>query len=250
MGIAAAEAVKAAARASSSPQGNQQRLPGQTEQVRVKRETIQAVLDQCQRALKLLEEPELIVDAATDVNVCTEGKEKPPLSSSTADSDADVLCEMVKCRVESQSFLEKLGSMYVSVSQSDSDDTKVWEMVSTEDLWEHKQFGAESKEDLDGFVLVNQEDIVEGITSFMAAYILSLKEAKELTPNQLQKALNKTFSIKKKKSKLMKAWEGSQVIYNVTSWGATAVGIYQNPAIIKAASVALLSSCRVISKFF
>ncbi|KAL0921205.1 hypothetical protein M5K25_008257 [Dendrobium thyrsiflorum] len=187
MGIAAAEVVKAAARASSSPQGNQQRLPGQTEQVRVKRETIQAVLDQCQRALKLLEEPELIVDAATDVNVCTEGKEKPPLSSSTADSDsdADVLCDMVKCRVESQSFLEKLGSMYVSVSQSDSDDTKVWEMVSTEDLWEHKQFGAESKEDLDGFVLVNQEDIVEGITSFMAAYILSLKEAKELTPNQL-----------------------------------------------------------------
>ncbi|XP_020586786.1 uncharacterized protein LOC110029019 isoform X2 [Phalaenopsis equestris] len=237
----------AAARASSSPQRNQQRLPGTTEQVRVKRETIQTVLDQCQRALKLLEDPDLIVDAEPDVNFSVEGKEEPPLSFSTADSDADAdaLCEMVKSRVESQSFLEKLGSTHISVSQSDS----AWEMVGTADLWEKKQFGAENENDNDGFVLVNQEDIVEGIVSFMAAYLLSLKEAKDLAPNQLQKALRKTFSVKKEKSKLMKAWEGSQVIYNVTSWGATAVGIYQNPAIIKAASVAILSSYRAVSKF-
>lgn len=237
--------IAAAARKSSSPQGDHQRLPGSTKQVRVKRETIQAVLDQCQRALKLLEEADLIVDAEPDVDVSAEGKEKPPSFFSTADSDADVLCEMVKSKVESQSFLERLGCMQVSVSQSDS----AWEIVGTADLWENKQFDADNKDDLDGFVLVNQEDIVEGIVSFMAAYILSLKEAKELSPNQLQKALRKTFSVKKKKSKLVKAWEGSQVIYNVTSWGATAMGIYQNPAIIKAASVALMSSCRVISKF-
>ncbi|KAK1288798.1 hypothetical protein QJS10_CPB19g01532 [Acorus calamus] len=70
----------------------------------------------------------------------------------------------------------------------------------------------------------------------------------ELTPNQLQEALSKTFSVKKRKGKLLKAWNGSKVIYNVASWGATAIGIYQNPAIIRAATVAFWTSCRVISK--
>lgn len=37
-------------------------------------------------------------------------------------------------------------------------------------------------------------------------------------------ALSKTFSVKKKKGKLLKAWDGSKVIYNVASWGATAIG--------------------------
>lgn len=37
-------------------------------------------------------------------------------------------------------------------------------------------------------------------------------------------ALSKTFSVKKKKGKLRKAWDGSKVIYNVASWGATAIG--------------------------
>jgi hypothetical protein len=37
-------------------------------------------------------------------------------------------------------------------------------------------------------------------------------------------ALRKTFSAEKKKSKIRKAWDGTKVIYNVASWGATAVG--------------------------
>ncbi|KAG4385669.1 hypothetical protein GLYMA_12G143501v4 [Glycine max] len=49
--------------------------------------------------------------------------------------------------------------------------------------------------------------------------------AEDLTPVQLQSALSKTFSVKKKKGKLRKAWDGSKVIYNVASWGATAIGL-------------------------
>lgn len=37
-------------------------------------------------------------------------------------------------------------------------------------------------------------------------------------------ALRKTFSAEKKKSKIRKAWDETKVIYNVASWGATAVG--------------------------
>ena len=37
-------------------------------------------------------------------------------------------------------------------------------------------------------------------------------------------ALSTMFSVKKRKGKLRKAWEGSKVIYNVASWSATAIG--------------------------
>ena len=46
-----------------------------------------------------------------------------------------------------------------------------WDIVKAVDLWE--------VDDLDdGYVLVKQEDVVDGITSFMAAYLLSLKKTK------------------------------------------------------------------------
>uniref|UniRef100_A0A804UKT9 Uncharacterized protein n=1 Tax=Zea mays TaxID=4577 RepID=A0A804UKT9_MAIZE len=50
-----------------------------------------------------------------------------------------------------------------------------------------------------------------------------VRPAKRPAPDQLQKALRKTFSAEKK-SKIRKAWDGTKVIYNVASWGATAVG--------------------------
>ncbi|GAB2236156.1 hypothetical protein Droror1_Dr00027895 [Drosera rotundifolia] len=94
-----------------------------------------------------------------------------------------------------------------------------WDMVSKNDVWES------CEKDEKDYVLVRPEDILE--------------------------ALCKIFSLKKKKKgKLRKAWEGSQVIYNVASWSATAIGIYQNPAIIGAASTAFWTSSRVISKLF
>ena len=37
-------------------------------------------------------------------------------------------------------------------------------------------------------------------------------------------ALSTMFSVKKRKGRLRKAWEGSKVIYNVASWSATAIG--------------------------
>ncbi|OUZ99782.1 hypothetical protein BVC80_9065g57 [Macleaya cordata] len=162
-----------------------------------------------------------------------------------------VLCDLLKSTVESPNFLEKLGSVHVSVPQSiTAEEGGSWDMINKNDLWEGGTIDGDVESDQEGYVLVNQEDIVEGITCFMATYLLSIQQNKELSPNQLQEALSKTFSVKKKKGKLQKAWDGSKVIYNVASWGATAVGIYQNPALFKAASVTFWSSCRIMSKLF
>jgi hypothetical protein len=49
-----------------------------------------------------------------------------------------------------------------------------WDMVNENDLWEDEDLDSEQED----YVLVRQEDIVEGIACFMAAYLLSLKQTK------------------------------------------------------------------------
>ncbi|XP_058088172.1 uncharacterized protein LOC131235072 isoform X2 [Magnolia sinica] len=214
----------------------------ETEEVRIRRETLQSVLDQCKRALEMLKNADSISDAAS-VDSNDNGDSASVSSSETAE-----LCDLLKSRVEEPNFLEKLGSIHMSVPHNmAAEEGSSWDVISETDLWEG-HFDGENESDQDSYVLVRQEDIVEGIACFMAAYLLSLNQTKELTPIQLQEALSKTFSVKKKKGKLRKAWDGSKVVYNVASWGATAIGIYQNPALYSAASVAFWSSCRVISK--
>ncbi|KAE8652147.1 uncharacterized protein LOC101202793 isoform X2 [Cucumis sativus] len=221
-------------------------LEGPTgDRVRVKKKTLQAVLEQCQRALESLNESN--ADDENEGNDVDEGQDEDVRGgegsgSVPRDREADELCDLLKSKVERHDFLEKLEDAQASVPQN-TFECSSWDLVSDVDLWE-----SDDALDQEGYVVVKQEDIVDGIACFMAAYLLSLKETKELSPNQLQNALCKTFSVKKRKGKLRKAWDGSKVIYNVASWGATAVGIYQNPVILNAASKAFWTSCQVISK--
>lgn len=52
-----------------------------------------------------------------------------------------------------------------------------WDMVSENDIWEGGNLDGDQVE----YVLVRQEDIVEGIACFMAAYLLSLEQTKVLS---------------------------------------------------------------------
>ena len=49
-----------------------------------------------------------------------------------------------------------------------------WDMVSDSDIWE----GGCGSTDQEDYVVVRQEDIVDGISCFMATYLLSLEETK------------------------------------------------------------------------
>ncbi|XP_038886055.1 uncharacterized protein LOC120076332 isoform X2 [Benincasa hispida] len=209
------------------------------DRVRVKKTTLQAVLEQCQRALESLNDSD---GEGNDVDEDEDDRLGEGSGSLRSDQEADELCDLLKSKVECRDFLEKLEDAQASVPQNTLECSS-WDLVSDVDLWE-----SGDALDQEGYVVVKQEDIVDGIACFMAAYLLSLKETKELSPNQLQNALCKTFSVKKRKGKLRKAWDGSKVIYNVASWGATAVGLYQNPVILNAASKAFWTSCQVISK--
>ena len=53
------------------------------------------------------------------------------------------------------------------------DNNSSWDVVSDKDLWEGGNIASE-----EDYVLVRQDDIVDGIACFMAAYLISLKETK------------------------------------------------------------------------
>lgn len=226
------------------------------EDVRVKRKTLKAVLEECQRALESLSNVDGFHDHDDEDNDDHDHdhddekgaleRENSSRSSSCPDPEAEELRVLIKSRVEGPEFIEKLENAQISVQQNLQEEGSSWDMVSDSDLWE----GGNVDVDQEDYIVVREEDIVDGIACFMAAYLVSLKETKDLSPNQLQKALSKTFSLKKKKGKLRKAFDGSKVIYNVASWSATAIGIYQNPALLSAATTAFWTSCRVISKAF
>ncbi|KAM7252869.1 hypothetical protein ACFE04_025487 [Oxalis oulophora] len=207
---------------SSSSSSSREQI-AEIERVRVKKKTLQAVLDQCQRALELLSTE---ADVADDVAEEEEEEEEEEVldndeqPSSPPDREADQLCELLKSKFECPDFLKKLEHSQMCVPQTINAEGNSWDMVNEKDLWEAESSDCEQ----DDYVHVKQEDIVDGIACFMAAYLLSLNQTKDLNPNQLKEVLGKTFSMRKRKGKLRKAWEGSKVIYSVASWGATAIG--------------------------
>ncbi|KAJ1700566.1 hypothetical protein LUZ63_000345 [Rhynchospora breviuscula] len=216
------------------------------EQQEDRRKAVQKVLQQCMRTLEQLgEEADLSSDsqaegssAVTEEEEMEESGDSSNRSSTDTGYETDEIRDLLKSRVESPEFLEKIGSLY----QVNPDEAASWSIINKAEAC------GDGESDQDEFVVVKQEDIVEGIACFMAAYLLSLKETKELTPSELQKVLSKTFTVKKKKSRLRKAWDGANVIYNVASWSATAIGIYQNPALVEAAKTAVFQSWQVLSK--
>ncbi|KAG8059233.1 hypothetical protein GUJ93_ZPchr0002g24519 [Zizania palustris] len=253
-----------ASSSSTAPAAEAGRRTPEAAELKLRRRTLETVLEQCQLALEMMREADLGIevpeegaevanpeagDSHTASSGCDEEGATPSSPPSDGGYETDELCDLLKSRVASPEFLEKLDNIQNSVHQHGAvDETISWDIISATDLWDDKGMNI-SDDSEDGYVLIKQEDIVDGIASFMAAYLLSLKQTKDLTPNQLQQALSKTFSAKKRKNKLQKAWDGTKVIYNVASWSATAIGIYQNPAILKAATAAFWTSCRVASKF-
>lgn len=219
--------------------------------IRVRRKTVEDVLEECQRTFELLraygfhEEDEEQEDSESRGSGQDEAVD-------CADSERAQLCDLLKSRVESPAFLDKVETLHASIAQGilerASDEANSWDLVTETDLLEGEYNDARNSLDQESYVLVRQEDILEGIACFMATYLSTVKDTKDLSPKQLQKALSKTFSVRKRKGKLRMMWDSSKVIYNVVSWGATAVGIYQNPALFRAASVAFWTTCRVVSK--
>lgn len=216
--------------------------------MRLRRQRLESLLQELRRTLDGLGDADLAaslsdVAADTEAPEYGDGDDGDSAASLASDSDhaADQMFELLKSRFESPEFLQEFDEIQKSVCQNGTVEMdKSWDIIKAVDIWED--------DDDNGYVLVKPEDAAEGIAYFVATYLATLTKTKELSPDRLQKALKKTFSAEKRKGKLRKAWDGTKIVYNVASWGATAVGIYNNQAILKVASTALRISWRVVSK--
>ncbi|KAL5205376.1 hypothetical protein ABZP36_033585 [Zizania latifolia] len=210
--------------------------PRRSPRMRLRREALQSVLEELQRVLDELREDDLGASLA-DPEGAIEGDGPPPdneevsgacagndesVASLASDSDVeeDQLCDILKSTFEPPKFFHKIDEIQKSLYQNDAvEEDTTWNIIKAVDLWEDDDSG-------DGYVIVKNDDATEAMAFFIATYISSLKTANEWSPDQIRKVLKKTFSARKRKGKLRKAWDGTKVIYNVASWSATAVGIY------------------------
>ncbi|XWS23967.1 hypothetical protein CRYUN_Cryun28dG0061000 [Craigia yunnanensis] len=149
------------------------------DQVRVKRKTLQAMLEQCQRALEFISNSEGGIDDDDDED--DDDKDDVDRQGEVSgvglrrDQEVDELCDLLKSRVQCSDFLEKLECAQVPVPENITEEGSSWDMVNANDIWPDEDVDLDQED----FVLVRQEDIVEGIACFMAAYLLSLKQTKE-----------------------------------------------------------------------
>ncbi|XVE95205.1 hypothetical protein REPUB_Repub02eG0076200 [Reevesia pubescens] len=143
-------------------------------QVRVKRKTLQAVLEQCQIALELLSNDDHEDDEDDEDKGDVDPQGEVTGVGLRRDQETDELCNLLKSRVQCSDFLEKLECAQVPVPENIAEEGSSWDMVNANDLWEDEDVDLDQED----YVLVRQEDIVEGIACFMAAYLLSLKQTK------------------------------------------------------------------------
>ncbi|KAL6847485.1 hypothetical protein ACP4OV_023338 [Aristida adscensionis] len=77
--------------------------------------------------------------------------------------------------------------------------------------------------DSDSYVIVNEDDIVDGIASFVARCIIEDPKSKLLSPMELQKVVVRALSSMKDERKWRSIWEAGKVIYTLTTWGITLI---------------------------
>ncbi|EIE24028.1 hypothetical protein COCSUDRAFT_47107 [Coccomyxa subellipsoidea C-169] len=100
-------------------------------------------------------------------------------------------------------------------------------------------------EALESYVMVQKDDVLEAIGTFVAAYLAELPEAQNLPPAQLQAALKTAFK-ELRKGRVRRLWEWGRTIYRVTAFSYGAFSVYENPWLVRALLAAMWTACRMM----
>ncbi|KAL6894433.1 hypothetical protein ACP4OV_008531 [Aristida adscensionis] len=102
--------------------------------------------------------------------------------------------------------------------------------------------------DDENYVMINEDDIVDGIATFVARCILEDPKSKSLSPADLQKAVAKALDSMKGRWRWSTLWEAGQVIYILATWGITLAGLYKSRHVLKVAAKGAAVSARFVMK--
>ncbi|KAG0606686.1 hypothetical protein M758_9G160200 [Ceratodon purpureus] len=181
------------------------------------------------------------------------------IEDSSSDSASTASCQeprtpdmydKLRDKLSSPEFLQQLASnegekpVDPSVMRGGDQEKGLWMFVSDDNV-----LPKEERDELgtnEGYVVITQQDIVDGVACFVARSISSLPQSKTMSPDELQQA----FSELQKTGKLRNLWSCAHLLYAATSWGSTALGLYKNPVIRRAAWMAVYTSSSIILRLF
>ncbi|KAJ3672953.1 hypothetical protein LUZ60_006327 [Juncus effusus] len=102
--------------------------------------------------------------------------------------------------------------------------------------------------DKSSYVIINQEEVIDGLANFVARCILEDPKSTELTPEDIQKAVTNALEEIKGRLKWKNVWEAGKIIYTLSSWGIALYGLYTNRALVKAAARGIGATASVVMK--
>jgi len=210
---------------------------------------LKATMDEYEKVLKELQEK-------------TAGVQWLSKEVGSAEGTADFF-ERLQQRVNAPDFLERLrappgdieGDSVASRTRfSDADGYEVSLSDDDSDWWQwvsDSETHAPSVENTDlvdgsGYVVVEKEDVIDGIAHFVAKFIASHPDTKGLTPEQLQKAISMALKELRSSTVMRSLWEWGKFFYTYGSWVPTVFSMYKNPFIVRGALIGMYASSRII----
>ncbi|KAJ7553401.1 hypothetical protein O6H91_06G096600 [Diphasiastrum complanatum] len=128
------------------------------------------------------------------------------------------------------------------------EDPSWWVWVAEDDLSVSQPKFEPGGLDAEGYVVVTEEDIIDGIANFLAQYIASMPEAKKMSCTELHEAVTKAFMSIDRIGKLKKLWAMGKILYTLASLGTSAIWIYRHPIILRGAFMAVKTSAKLVVK--
>ncbi|KAL4458852.1 hypothetical protein ABPG75_013717 [Micractinium tetrahymenae] len=120
--------------------------------------------------------------------------------------------------------------------------------VLSQDWWELKEDGELRVSELTGdYVFVERDDVVRALSAFIAEYIVSLPEARNMEPRQLQQAVVMTMG-ELRKGRVRRLLDWGRSLYRLGAVGYGAFTMFTNPWVAKAVLAALWSCLRLMGR--
>jgi hypothetical protein len=134
------------------------------------------------------------------------------------------------CKEEQEE--EDEGDEGAFVAVMDVQDDEWWEIVNPEkDDFEPVPDDDFSKDS--SYVMVEEEEVMTALASFVAAAIKQYPEAKEVDPQKLKRMIDDTLSTLQEKGTVTRAYEWGTFAYTTYGWGSYAWHLYRDPAMVQ-----------------
>ncbi|KAJ0984487.1 hypothetical protein J5N97_002843 [Dioscorea zingiberensis] len=120
-------------------------------------------------------------------------------------------------------------------------------------VWITHELTSGSSEEVSGiddenYVIIDEENVVDGISAFIARCIIANPKSKRLNPEELQKVIMIALGDIKNHSSIRKIWEAGKLLYKLSTWGVALSGLYRYRAILTPAARCIGASGKIILK--